>query len=171
MPRLCIKEFRASWAAFKKNDYRRAINLYESIIAETGDGRTNTLSCLALCYNKLNDVENAIRCGERVLNLDENHVHALQVLAEVYAKKQEYEKAYEYIQRALSNQPGTCMPNPPGCLFALGSLSLSKRKAEIKIAKLESMWYEPLDIEWREWANDFKATYEANQDKISKSTQ
>ena len=55
-------------------------------------------------YERLGKLEDAIKCYEKVLELDPNHTNALLNMARIYEKLGDIEKAIDYYNKALNNK-------------------------------------------------------------------
>lgn len=149
---------RGACAAFQKKDYERAIELYKGTLGEPRD-HTTSLAIIAYCYKELNHLDDAMEYCNEVLQVDSDNFFALEVLAEVYARKNEDEQAYQCIQRALSNRPA--IPDPPKGLVKFTSVLFKLFGQSNHEKSLKDQWYEPEDQEWLDWAQKFKQAYEA----------
>jgi len=154
------KQIKTGWAAYHKSDFKSAIEFYEKDIVENGE-RLHILGPLAYCYKEEGDLEKSINYCDKALKIDPTYYYAFEILAEVYAKKNETAKAYHCIQMALKNRPPT--PKLPDAVNKIG-------RAIIKIFglkntnELKAIWNEPDDIGWLNWARKYKMTYEINKE-------
>ena len=55
-------------------------------------------------YERLEELEEALKCYERVLELHPNHINALLNMARIYEKLGDIEKAVNYYNRALNSK-------------------------------------------------------------------
>ncbi len=161
---ILLRQLRAGWAAFHNKDYARAIDLYKSTLPQASNNPT-TLGTIAYCYNELSNLDDAIQYCNQALKLDSNHYFSLQVLAQVYAKKNEDEKAYELIQSALSNR--STPPNTPKRLLAFFKAMMRITGHKDKEDSIDEIWNEPedTDVAWLEWAERFRQSYDAKLDR------
>jgi tetratricopeptide (TPR) repeat protein len=157
------KLIKAGQAAYYRKDFSTAIDLFEKNLDESGDC-LHTLGHLAYCYKEKCDLDKSTHYCERALKIDPNYFFAFEVLSEVYAKRNENTKAYQYIQKAMANRPS--MPESSGIVSKIVKFILKILGFKNQLNYLKKIWNEPEDIEWLTWAQKFKASYEI-KDKIT----
>ena len=155
------RQLKAGWAAYHKKDFSRAIELSEMDLHESGE-RLHTLGHLAVCYKEKDELAKSVEYCERALSIDPEYYLAFKVLSEIHARRDDTERAYFFIQKALKYRP--VMPKPPEIWSRIGGFLLKVFGLnKYQINELERIWYEPDDIEWVTWAQEFKARYEMNE--------
>ena len=157
------KQLKAIWAGYAKKDYPLAIKHYEEVISK-GKSSPNILYTIAFFHKELKNFDTAIEYCEKALQQDPNHYFTLQVMSEVYAKKGDEEKAYQYILRALPNRPPP-LPDQAQGVVKFGKALLKVFGLEDKEDTLRKMWYDSEEIEWCTWAIQFKSEYEKNNNE------
>lgn len=153
------QQIKAARYAYGKKEYKKAVLIYEKLIAE-GNQHPNTLSGLALCYLHLGEFEKSENLCQQALEVDQAHYFALQVLSQIYEKNNEKAKAYNCIQKALSNRPKLpeipkAITNISKCILKIFGLSHAQNE-------IQEIWNEPEDLEWLEWAEEFKRRFEGS---------
>jgi tetratricopeptide (TPR) repeat protein len=142
-----------------KGDYHRGIDVCKEIL-DAGENSAEPFYWISYSYKSLDDIDNAVIYAEKALWRDPNHFHALLLLSSIYESKNDYEKAYEYVCRALANPPAPPQP-PPKWFDRLMKMFLviaGRRSMENELK--ENYIMEREDREWLNWAKEFKEWYE-----------
>lgn len=83
-----------------KQDYREAVKWFEKLI-EKGESSEFIYEKLSLCYYQLYDIEKALENRLKALKFNSNDATTRYVIGTYYFKLNEFEKAEEYISKAL----------------------------------------------------------------------
>lgn len=115
------------YGQYLKQDKQKAIEIFEEIIKQVED--KNSLIILAQEYYKQQKYSRAFElCQRLILNIDENQVDALEILANMYYNgiwvKQDKIKAIEYFNRIIKNNESATI------LFLIGYLYKQKNTNE-----------------------------------------
>lgn len=149
--------FKAIWAVDKSGDYKKALKLYEEIIA-TGHLLADAYCGVGVCQKMLGNQDAAIIAAQEALKIKKDHYKTLQLLASIYNSQGNEKKTYEYVTRALANKPKTMTEISPQ-LTELTRKALSEMPDDYVEDAVE---FDYLDATWIAWAEEFKSDYEAN---------
>ncbi len=108
-----LYQIRATWKAFVRKDYAKAIEMFEKVIAN-GDGNPGIYTSLARCQMELNDPDAALRSCNNAIDLSPNHYEALKLLSLLHKANHNYEETYVYVKLALANQNKILSEPPEG---------------------------------------------------------
>ena len=86
--------------AFGLKDWKAAASALEDLLAVVGDN-PNTLHVLAVCRQRMGELESAIAAARRGIESDADHVSCLKVLVECHVARDEPGVASAYAARAL----------------------------------------------------------------------
>jgi len=117
-----------------------------------------SLMMLAECYHWSGSDDKAIQTASRILQYDANDFSGLRLLSEIYARREEKDRAAEFVRRALENFPQP-IPHPPRML-----ISVAKFFARIlpPLRHMQARDFDPntSDREWFDWAKRYLAWYD-----------
>ena len=147
---------KAILAVDKAGDYKKALKLYEEIIA-TGHLLADAYCGVGVCQKMLGNPETAIAAAQEALQRKDVHYKTLQLLASIYDSQGNEKETYEYVSRALANKPKTMTEISPRLTdFARKALSgMPDDYVE------DAVEFDYLDATWIAWAEEFKSEYEA----------
>lgn len=149
--------FKAIWAVDKAGDYKKALKLYQEIIA-TGHLLADAFCGVGVCQKMLGNPEAAIAAAQEALSINKDHYKTLQLLASIYNSQGNEKETYEYVSRALAHKPKTMTEISPRLTdFARKALSgMPDYQVE------DTVEFDCLDAPWIAWAEKFKMKYEAS---------
>jgi tetratricopeptide (TPR) repeat protein len=105
----------------------------------------------------------AIEAASRILQYDANDFAGLKLLSEIYAERDESERAAEFVRRALDNYPKSLPPAPRKLIsvtrFLARILPPLRRLGPKDFAVLEDP--NATNRVWFEWAKQYLAWYDA----------
>lgn len=110
------------------------INLYKALLANHPE-HVGTWINLANTVLKLGDLDNAELFYTEALRLKPGSVEALTNISELYTKKDDYQRALTFIEKALKREKGNPMIryNRGEILLALGKLEEGRRSSASKL--------------------------------------
>lgn len=97
---------RAMWAVDEHGDYKKALELYQKIVA-SGQLLLEGYCGIGVCQKMLGSQEAAIAAAKEALQINPDHYKTLQLLASLYHSQENEELTYQYVSRALKCKPKT----------------------------------------------------------------
>lgn len=160
--------FKAEWAIWNKGDYRKALELYEEIIA-SGNLVPDAYCGIAVCQKAFGNQEAAVAAAQEALRLKRDHFRALQLLAAIYSNQGNDDLTYKYVSQALSCVPKSVAEMSPR--FANFARKIAKifYKVDPEIYVQKNLGLEEEDYIWIGWAREFKMEYEAKHSDHTKN--
>jgi len=147
---------RAMWAVDENGDYKKALELYQKIVA-SGHRLLEAYCGIGVCQKMLGNQKAAIAAAKEALQIKQDHYKTLQLLASLYHAQGNEDLTYEYVSRALKCKPKTMTEIYPRLTdFARKALS---GQPDYQVE--DTVEFDYLDATWIAWAAEFKAEYEA----------
>src|SRR6266550_6313708 len=147
--------------SMRRKDFPAAIRMLEEhLIGEPSD--VFSLLMLAECYRWSGFDDKAIQTASRILQYDANDFSGLRLLSEIYARREEKDRAAEFVRRALENYPQPT-PHTPHMLISVAKflarvLPPLRHMQARDFAVLEDP--NTSDREWFDWAKRYLAWYD-----------
>lgn len=91
---------RAAARAFGLKNYAAAASALEELLGVVG-GNPHTLHAIAICRQRMGEIEAALRAAGRGIAVDPRHSGCLKLLAEIQAARGEMDAARAHARRAL----------------------------------------------------------------------
>lgn len=160
--------FKATRAIMSEGDYRKALELYQEIIA-SGNIVPDAYCGIAVCQKTLGNQEAAVAAAQDALRLKHDHFPTLQLLAAIYSNQGNDDLTYEYVSRALSCVPKSVAEMSPR--FANFARKIAKffLKVDPEIYVQKNLGLDEEDRIWIGWAREFKMEYEAKHSPHTKN--
>ena len=112
------------------NKHSEAINLLKGI----DEDNARLYYMLGVLYSDLNDIDNAIKCYENALRINDRFYLAYRALGNIYLKAKDYNKAVEYYTKAIAINPSRFAPIYKN--RAIAFIELAKVKDAVEDLKL-----------------------------------
>jgi len=149
--------FKAIWAVDKAGDYKKALKLYQEIIA-TGHLLADAYCGVGVCQKMLGNPEAAIAAAQEALKIKNDHYKPLQLLASIYNSRGNEKKTYEYVSRALASRPKTMTEISPRLTDVARKALSGMPDYQVE----DTVEFDYLDATWIAWAEKLKMEYEAS---------
>jgi len=149
--------FKAIWAVDKAGDYKKALKLYQEIIA-SGHLLADAYCGVGVCKKMLGNPEAAIAAAQEALKINNDHYKTLQLLASIYNSQGNEKETYEYVSRALSNKPKTMTGISPRLTDVARKALSGMPDYQVE----DTVEFDYLDATWIAWTEEFKMEYEAS---------
>ena len=163
------EEMRAARALGAK-DYQTVIEIYEHIFEEDED-HIHAPGQLAMCYEQIEDYENAIKWAEIGLAKDPTSYHFLMIAARYWSRKNDEDRTYHYACRVIES-PQYSFEWVKKLIFLLfKGLSVFKKFQNIEAkARADAASSEQGVKNNLKWAKSYKERYEAMHGKPKEPT-
>lgn len=148
--------FKAIWAIDKKGDYKKALKLYEELLA-SGHLVVDAYCGIGVCQKMLGNQEAAITAAQEALQIKDDHYRSLQLLASIYNSQGKEVLTYEYVSRALATKPKTMTEISPRLTDFVRKALHGMPDDYVE----DTVEFDYLDATWVAWAEEFKKEYEA----------
>ncbi|HEX2788714.1 MAG TPA: tetratricopeptide repeat protein [Ignavibacteria bacterium] len=96
---------RKSFESYQQQKYTEAISYLEELIKLDPSKKSGYLNNMGLCYREMGDLDNAEKCFNEALSLDEKNVNAINGLAEVLLRRGKKSEAINYYKKVLEINP------------------------------------------------------------------
>lgn len=96
---------RKSFESYQQQKYTEAIGYLEELIKLDPSKKSGYLNNMGLCYREMGDLDNAEKCFNEALSLDEKNVNAINGLAEVLLRRGKKSEAINYYKKVLEINP------------------------------------------------------------------
>ena len=139
--------------AYALKDYRSTLQHLQQLSELVGPN-PQTLYMTALCFARMSDDEHALECAHRALTLAPEHLACLQLLGDLYLRRDEAGVAAEYIGRGLL----VAKAELECATWARASLGSKIRTLASAVAHWPAQAPGSIDRDWVEWATRFLDT-------------
>ncbi len=121
---LVAKEFDNGSKLFQEGKYKEAVVVFKAIIEKVPEYAEAHFN-LALCYVRMNDMDNAIPSLEKSIELKPDLTTAYGILGEAYMGRKEFDKAINVLSKGVEFDQ-----NNPSYYYSMGIAYCNLRKAE-----------------------------------------
>jgi len=142
-----------------RRDYAGAVENYSKIAERYGES-AYVLLMMAQCREWAGEHEGTLQMAERVLQLDPNDFHALQIVARIQVSNGQHRVSRDYVIRALENMPEPFSDRYIIVYWLVNALRVLPKFRRIDKRELEGLKDMNRDRrQWVQWAHDYLVWY------------